>query len=597
MATVPLSGTDVRLLADVPFHADYKNTRWFDTKSEQDNYFQNKRVIYSRNQCNFQRIEGSHVVAVDASIDQLWGANYLMFRNSMYNQKWFYAFITKLEYVQTKTTRVHFQIDVLQTWRFEMTFKPSFVVREHRPLWNSDGTPVVNTLDEGLNYGTDYDTVSVKRYIPNGGYRWLVIISKTPIHGDADNKVKATANGIPQPLNYYIVPYKGINTAPAAVWYKSGQADPMIPSRPLDLLPEIYTNEDAVNNVVSIYITEYPGINLKVESTSAGDVLRIDTTNNLQEVGIGKTAGQAIRCLYVQHVSNYDYLEETHYSDKYEPFPTVTESKLLMHPYSLTIIDDFKGNRMEVKNEYISGKALRTFLKGAMGVSNKVSLGVAGYNRSTNSYDRQTSNEAAMINSNPQDVAVINDYLAAFLQGNRNSIENQKASIMWNGTMGAIGSGVGMVGSALQGNAVGFAGGATNMVQGAGNTVLQIQGIEAKQQDIANVPPSMAKMGNNIAYDFGNDYSGYYIIHKMIKPEYRRKLSDFFNMFGYKANEVKIPNFHTRRYWNYIQTTNCIINGNINNEDLIELKSVFDNGITLWHTDDVGNYSLSNGVI
>jgi hypothetical protein len=40
-----------------------------------------------------------------------------------------------------------------------------------------------------------------------------------------------------------------------------------------------------------------------------------------------------------------------------------------------------------------------------------------------------------------------------------------------------------------------------------------------------------------------------------------------------------------------------VLTGNINNEDLNELKSVFNNGITLWHTDQIGNYALENGVI
>jgi hypothetical protein len=135
------------------------------------------------------------------------------------------------------------------------------------------------------------------------------------------------------------------------------------------------------------------------------------------------------------------------------------------------------------------------------------------------------------------------------------------------------------------------------IVQGAGNSVLQMQALQAKQKDIDNIPPSIAKMGSNTAYDFGNGYRGIYVIKKQIKDEYIKKLEDFFNMFGYKLNEVKIPNFHTRQNWNYVQTANCNITGNMNNEDLQELKQIFDNGITLWHTDDIGNYSLSNGVI
>jgi len=107
----------------------------------------------------------------------------------------------------------------------------------------------------------------------------------------------------------------------------------------------------------------------------------------------------------------------------------------------------------------------------------------------------------------------------------------------------------------------------------------------------------MVKMGSNTAYDYGNGYKGIFIIKKQVKPEYRKKLTDFFNMFGYKINEVKIPNFHTRQNWNYIETTSCTITGNLNNEDLQELKSIFDSGVTLWHTDDVANYELSNGVV
>ena len=154
-----------------------------------------------------------------------------------------------------------------------------------------------------------------------------------------------------------------------------------------------------------------------------------------------------------------------------------------------------------------------------------------------------------------------------------------------------------------QGNALGVGMGALgvtqagmDITQGVGNSILALQSIQAKQQDISNIPPQIAKQGSNVAYDYGNNYQGLYILRKQIKPEYRRILGDFFKMFGYKTNEVKIPNFHTRQNWNYVQTESCMIVGNFNNNDLQKLKSIFDNGITLWHTNDVGNYNLSNGV-
>jgi hypothetical protein len=99
MATVPLSGTDIRLLSGIPFSNDYKNTRWFDTVTEQTNYFLSKSVVQVIPENTFQRTnEGYNFISVSNNIDALWGTNYVMFRNTSYNSKWFYGFVTKLEY-------------------------------------------------------------------------------------------------------------------------------------------------------------------------------------------------------------------------------------------------------------------------------------------------------------------------------------------------------------------------------------------------------------------------------------------------------------------------------------------------------------------
>jgi hypothetical protein len=593
LATVPISGTNIRLLSNVPFSNDYKNTRWFDTITDQTTYFTNKNVIHSMTEANFQRVEGKHFIKVDKSIDELWSTNYLMFQNTQYNAKWFYAFVTKLEYSQRNTTYVHFQIDVFQTWTFDMTFKPSFVVREHRPLWNTDGTPVINTVDEGLNYGTEYDNVKIENFQPNGGYKFLVIVSKTPMHSGATaNIVKASVIGTPQPLSYYLIPFKDDDLTPTVL---IGGLDSAI-SPPSQVLNQLYVDTKAVNNIISFYVTDYIGIQTNYSAGSGGlpDVLEFTNTENVLS---SVTVGDTLEILYVEKVVDFEITLGLIDTDKYEGFETVKESKLLMHPYCLTTLDDFKGNRVDFKNEYINSPSLDLLIKGSLGTSNKVSYGIADYNYSASSLKNELSNETALINNTPSDVPIINDYLAAFLQGHKNSLQNQKSSLLFNGMMNTLGSAVGGVASAGTGNPIGVASAGLNIVQGAGSTVLQLQGIEAKQKDIGNTPPQIAKMGSNTSYDYGNNYNGVYVIKKQIKSEYRKKLADFFNLFGYKTNEVKVPNFHTRQYWNYVETTSCIITGNFNNEDLQELKSVFDSGVTFWHTDDVGNYLLDNGVI
>lgn len=590
MAVVPSSGTNIRLLSGVPFSSDYKHSRWFDDVDSQRAYFQAKPIVHTMENANFQRIEGRPYVKVNSKIDDLHNAKYIMFQNQSYNSKWFYAFVTKLEYVNQGLTHVHFQLDVLQTWRFEMVFKPSFVVREHCPLWNADGSPVINTVDEGLNYGTEYDVVSIENYKPTFGYKWLVIASKTPMHYEGSVGVAPTVIGTPQPLSFYIIPFTDANTVPNV--YITDVEQAVLLSTPTEILKALYTDEQAVNNVVSIYVTDYTGISVSEDSATG----RLDFSGGTVRPAQIADGGGFVNCLRVRHVPNFSILSEN-LGNKYDGYKSVEESKLLMYPYTQLVFSDFKGNMTTYKNEYIKSQTLTVRTKGSLGTSNKTSYGISDYNTDTNSaYVFDTSDEFALINSDPNDVPIITELLSAFLQGNRNAIQNQKDSAVFNGVMGGINSAVSGVGSAMTRNPVGVASAGTDLVQGAGNTVLQLQAINAKQQDIANVPPQLTKQGSNTAYSVGNRFNGLFIIKKQIKPEYRKKLADFFNMFGYKKNEVKIPNFKTRQNWNYVQTESCHIKGDFNNEDLNELQSVFDNGITLWHTDDIGNYNLSNGV-
>jgi hypothetical protein len=592
MATVPLSGTNIRLLSGVPFSNDYKNTRWFDNLSSQTAYFLSKTLVHSISQANYQRVEGHTFIAVNENIDDLWSVNYLMFQNASYNNKWFYAFVTKLEYVNNRVTNVHFQIDVFQTWKFEMNFKPSYVVREHCPLWNSDGTPVINTVDEGLSYGSNYDVVDVLNYKPYTDIMFLVIVAKQTMHYETTQEIEPNLNGLPQPLCYYVHPFR-LDGSEVGVSIGSEEGVGVNPV--LEVLKGIYKNTDAVNNIVSLYVTDHIGGNVTYD---AGFNMVTFPSNNFIQALIhdGETNFSTV---FAKSLPSYT-VKTTKYTNKYSSYRSVKESKLLMYPYTVLTLDDLKGNRQTIKNEYIKSNDIEISVRGSLGSSNKVVYTIDNYliKSDLGIADQLPANlENSVISNNPNDLPIITDLLSAYLQGNRNSLEVQKNSVIFNGAMTGVNSAIGLGSSIAQRNIAGAATSISHGVQGAGNTVLQLQAINAKQQDINNTPPSLAKMGSNTSFDYGNGLWGLFLIKKQIMPEYQKKLEDFFNMFGYKKNEVKQPNFHTRKYWNYVQTSSCIITGNFNNEDLNELKAIFDNGVTLWHTDDVGNYSLENEVI
>jgi hypothetical protein len=584
MSSVPLSGTNIRFLTGIPFQNDYKHTRWFESKTEQTNWFLSRATIHTMGEANFQRIEGYGYFATDKSIDELWGCNYVMFQNATYNNKWFYAFVTKLEYVQRNRTNVHFQIDVLQTWRFDYTFKPSFVLREHCHQWEFNATPTINTVDEGLNYGLEYDIVSSENVQPYDGIFFLVIVAKTAMHDN--NNIKANLNGLPQPLNYYVHPFKLDGTLPVVT--TTGTFGKTVDASSIaDVLNGIMNQDKTVNAVVSLYVTEYFGYNATYDGTN----MSFDG-NKFEAVAIG-----SVNTLHVTALPNYEPKSFT-YSNKYDGFRSVSESKLWMYPYVQIILDDFKGNRVVLKPEYINSKDFTINVKGSLGTHNKTAYSIDNYLQDSNQvYSYVTAMEHAVLNTNPNDIPILNDMLAAYLQGHRNSIQNQRNTIKFDQFMDTAKHMNQGSANALTMNIPGVINESMDMVKGGGDAILKIQGIMAKQQDISNMPPSVASMGSNSYFDYGNYIYGMFIIKKQIKPEYQKKLEDFFHMYGYKLNEVKTPNFHTRNSFNYVQTQSCTILGNFNNDDLNELKAVFDNGITLWHTDDIGNYTLANEVI
>jgi len=594
MAVVPLSGSNVFFKKGVPFSNDNKHTRWFDEIGEQYSYFSSRPTVHAMDEVKFVENNGKNYIAADAGIDALRDVNYLMFQNEQYNNKWFYAFVTQLKRKTSSMTEVYFEIDVLQTWRFEMTMLASFVVREHCPLWNPDGSPVINTVDEGLNYGTEYETVKVDHHIPNSGIRFLVIACKKAVHGANIDKVLPSLVGVGQPFCYYVVPFvDNDQVVTATIQGENHRMTTLI-----DTLAALYKDDKMTNNIVTMFITEQIGLLYSTVNNESGYTIGFSSDGQLVEYAeTGKEAEGVAKMVYVSDCKKF-VTKNTIVGQKYDGYRNVKESKLLMYPYTVLTLDDMQGNRRDYKNEYISSSDIILTAKGSLGTSNKVSYSISGYNMTVNSPMHQfLLDEWGIHNINPNDVSIMTELISAYIQGNKNQLHNQVDQITLNGTAGFAQNLLGAGSSLATGNYVGGASSGIGAVKGAGNTVLQLQGIEAKIDDIMNVPPSINKMGTNTSYDVGNGYNGVFLIKKQIKPEYQKKLEDFFKLYGYKKNEVKVPNLHTRQNWNFVQTKDVNIIGDFNTEDLNELKAIFDGGITLWHTNDVGNYTLSNEVI
>lgn len=139
--------TNIRLLHNVPIDNSYEHELYFESQTEQLNYFMGM-TKYTLAQNTYQRVQRG-TARVGLKADAIYDCNYMMFQNTNYGNKWFYAFINSVEFVNNVTAEIQFEIDVIQTWWFDMTLEECFVEREHV----NDDTIGANLLPEPVNLG------------------------------------------------------------------------------------------------------------------------------------------------------------------------------------------------------------------------------------------------------------------------------------------------------------------------------------------------------------------------------------------------------------------------------------------------------------
>ena len=144
----------IKILKNVPLDSSYEHTLYFAKTSmglsAQQAYFASL-AKYTLTGQSYQRIKKGWL-RVEIVSDNLYDCNYLMFQNTNFGSKWFYAFIKSVEYINNAVSEIEFEIDVMQTWNSEYTLDQCFVEREHSETDNVGD----NIIPENLDIGTEY---------------------------------------------------------------------------------------------------------------------------------------------------------------------------------------------------------------------------------------------------------------------------------------------------------------------------------------------------------------------------------------------------------------------------------------------------------
>lgn len=609
--------TEVHLLSNVPFNFSYNNVMDFDTINEQTTYFINKSKLEFED-LTHQRVNNNSI-NLEVAYEDLYDVNYMMFQNEKIPGKWFYAFITSYDFVSPNVTRISYQIDVYQTWLFEMVWQTTYVEREHTKRFNDDGTPVINTIEEDLNYGSDYRTI-YKHKCNNDNIIWLVAITKSPIEIILGGGTATTGRvgNIYQPLNYTLVPIDLDGTLTTINGKVGGDT----------FLMNLGQSSQTVGQLVSLFFTPYVPFSYSIDNNN-----NITTSDgNIHFVDGGGVGG-----FYSYYgTSQWTPVNYSVSSDMFSLMPEYSESKLYMYPYTVIELTDMQGNTATLKPQNFDSKALSFDVMGCISSQPKTAIYPHGYLGNTTGTVKDFT--GGIINNNICDIPIVDDYTASYMQANRNSIATTNKYAMDNALRGVsqnnannrlnnaiidkqqkyneIDMYAGMLGSALSLNLGGVLKSAYQGVKSADlaegkrasmnlnndfanknlmiNAEQQIGLTQAKIQDINNIPPTVSNLGNNTMFDTGWKNMHFYVMIKTVREEYVEQITNYFKMFGYKVNKLEIPNTKSRESYNYIKTIDANIIGNIPANDLSAIKGIFDKGVTIWHSDNVGDYSLTN---
>lgn len=174
--------TDIYLLANVECDKSYDNVKYFATKNAQHRYMSDKIVKSFTNQSYGRVNKGTFRLFCKA--DDVYQCNYLMFQNTAFGNKWFYAFINSIEYVSNNTCEVRFTIDLFQTWFLDCTVGQCFVEREHV----TDDSIGSHTLNEDVPTGEMITAIEeqLTEFSKQYTYGVEICISDTQLSGIAN---------------------------------------------------------------------------------------------------------------------------------------------------------------------------------------------------------------------------------------------------------------------------------------------------------------------------------------------------------------------------------------------------------------------------
>lgn len=529
MSLIQPNGT-VRVLRDTGLNNTYQHTRYFASRSAQTSYFEGKTHItltdqsYSRPSRGFIRIERK---ATD-----LYNCDYLMFRNAEYGDKWFYAFITSIDYISNNTSQINFELDVIQTWFFEYDLGECFVKRCHTST-DSIGEHLEPEPVSFSDY--KYDELSSLILAPS-----LIYLTFAP----------------------FKLPYSGSQTDVPAGGHLCGMYQ--------GLAVQAWTETELSNNLLGLR-EEVASSIISIVGVPTGFISYQADHSVLN----GSNYSQDVACMT--------------YSRDFESY-TPQNNKLFTYPYNALYVTSLSGQSQLLRWEYFENPSAVEFnLTLAVQPNPELVVAPLKYGGGL------AGSSSSLIYPNYDYKITFSDFPKATWCGNyfASWFANQGIKEVLGAVTGVIGS-MGMTGSqGVSGAGVSSksSGSVGAGVAGAVTTGMSVGVDFANASYHPDIPHGNGGGGNGIIAKQGVDIKCY---RKFINRNDAQRIDKFFTVFGYAVNTyMQVPR-KNRPHWTFVQTVNCTVRGDMPAGVAGQIAEIHNHGITYWNGGTIGDYNRDN---
>ena len=569
--------SEVYILRNVPLEPSFDHTIWFDSSDQQATAFTTYALAYYFNKVSYQRYPRPYIT-LDKTVDELIGCNYMMFRNTGFGEKWFYAFITQVEYISNTTSRIYYTIDPMQTYLFDVNVGECWVEREHA-MTDAIGDNLNPESFELGEYVYDAD------YFPNlflkTNYTICILATWKAVYEDNKWIIKDASTGGVGGVD------SGIYTGLTKNLFDYDPSNPKACVQNANAVIEAATKANKADGIVSI--TMYPKFFINWSIT-----------------------GDLATGLVPHTVDSIPAFTGTF--DGYKP----KNNKLYTAPFCGVYVDNLQGNAANYAYEYFENRKPKFNIVGVVNGNLECASIPLNYKGLPTNFQ-----ESLLMGGFPQCAWNV-DTFKAWIAQNKYAIAAGVANTAIDTVKQAAlaATGVGMAGEVAGMSAAMTGAGSAQTIQAVGqyaNAYQNAQNVSYNTQgDILNktinlvaqvktasTQPNHARGQQSSSVFCAMGYQGFHYMPYRIQGQFAKIIDDFFSMYGYKTNRLKVPNRNGRKAWNYVKTCGCNLTGSAPADVTASLVHIYDKGITFWRCIDlstgnpfnrVGNYSLDNSL-